>query len=278
MINLLFCCLSLSFGSIVSFYDFCNFKIEIPSEIEIAQITNPLIYQSWKSAQVQLHCKKDFHIFEHMKRGLFGPDAFGYIADDADPSTFSSISGTGTLESTTSTSDNLVSAAIGIGFSFDFYGTLYTNVFISSNGFITFLPAQQNGCCNGGSIPSPSQPNGLISGWWTDLRPDTQGDIYYQTAGTSPNLRFTVEYNNVATDGATGSLNFQIVLHESGDIKIIYGACNPSNTVKVRTIGIENPGGTDGIQIYRSNSGAFPYSSQAIFINNPGGLGLVNVE
>src|SRR5262245_34422347 len=49
--------------------------------------------------------------------------------------------------------DDQVSSAIPIGFSFNFYGFVYSSVFISSNGFITFVPNQDSGCCEGRPIP-----------------------------------------------------------------------------------------------------------------------------
>ena len=64
-----------------------------------------------------------------------GPDAFGYIGTNNVPFAFSDISGTGTVI-LADTDDDSVSVPIGFGFSF--YGTGFANVFVSSNGLLTF--------------------------------------------------------------------------------------------------------------------------------------------
>ena len=59
--------------------------------------------------------------------------------------------------------DDEVSGAQPIGFSFNYYGSDYTDIFISSNGFITFDSNSANGCCSGGLIPSSGDENNLIA-------------------------------------------------------------------------------------------------------------------
>lgn len=94
--------------------------------------------------------------------------------------------------------DDQVSSAIPIGFSFDFYGTTYSSVYVSSNGFISFLSGQGSGCCSGQNLPSTSFPNGVIAGWWEDLNPPQGGSIYYMTRGTAPAREFIVHFLDVS--------------------------------------------------------------------------------
>jgi hypothetical protein len=117
------------------------------------------------------------------------PDAFGYSCTDSTEADglvtydFEDISATGT---SVTLGDDAVSPPLPIGFDFDYYGIEYSDIYISSNGFLTVLPGQPNGCCTGGELPSPTAPNGVIAGWWEDLNPASGGTIHYQTMGDEP--------------------------------------------------------------------------------------------
>ncbi len=71
-----------------------------------------------------------------------GPDAFGYtLADDAETGvTYAWVDMSGGTDITSSMSDDDQSAAISLGFDFQFYGTTYTSVYILSNGALVFVP------------------------------------------------------------------------------------------------------------------------------------------
>ena len=128
---------------------------------------------------------------------------------DANAPTFSftDISATGTLLTSVGANaslplgDDQVSGTVPIGFTFNFYGIGYSEVFVSSNGFLSFLSSQGNGCCAGAHIPSALAPNGIVAGLWTDLVPGGSGRVYYQTLGTAPNRRFVVQFDHVPLRG-----------------------------------------------------------------------------
>src|SRR5437870_6423767 len=80
--------------------------------------------------------------------------------------------------------DDEESAALPLGFTFNYYGISNSQVFVSSNGFITFggegsAPTGQT------PLPSPGCPNVDVAGLWADLDPSSFGAIYYQTLGTA---------------------------------------------------------------------------------------------
>ena len=113
----------------------------------------------------------------HASADSGGPDTFGYLfIDSNEPGgpafNFEDISGTGTP---VSLSDDRMSGANPIGFTFEYYGINYTSAYISSNGFISFLAAQSHGCCSGRPIPSFGNPDAIIAGWWEDLCPPCSG-------------------------------------------------------------------------------------------------------
>lgn len=147
-----------------------------------------------------------------------GPDAFGYSAAAA-PFAFEDISSTGTLA--ISGSDDTFAAA-SLGFTFDFYGTPYTDLFVTSNGILTFN--------TGTSVyfnddllvgPSPSgveQP--IIAALWDDWT-GAQG-VYVQTLGAPGNRRFVAQWNQTLRFGGSPStVTFEIVLYE-GSNEIVF--------------------------------------------------------
>ncbi len=181
-----------------------------------------------------------------------GPDAFGYTFIDSNepggPSfNFEDISGTGTQ---VFLGDDQVSGAIPIGFTFNYYGINYTNVFISSNGFLTVLAGQSQGCCTGQPIPSTGSPNGTIAAWWEDLCPPCAGGaglIHFQTLGSVPNRRFIVQFTDMPHFSSGTPVTFQWKLFEtSGVIEMHYQAA-PSDG-GLHSVGIENETGTIGLQ------------------------------
>lgn len=141
--------------------------------------------------------------------------------------------------------DDNVSPFIEIGFPFTFYGTAYSQVRVSSNGFITFDDNGTSGCCSGEPVPDASSPNNLIALYWTDLYPGDGGGIRTETLGEAPNREFVVEYNNVSTYDEDGSVTGQIILREAdGTVELHCASCTSED--QTMTQGLENAEGTAG--------------------------------
>jgi hypothetical protein len=179
---------------------------------------------------------------------------------------FEDISATGTQ---ISLSDDQVSSAIPIGFTFPYYSVNYTEVYISSNGFINLAYNTNNGCCTGRTIPDGGSPEQtMIAPSWRDLNPSAGGSIHYAFL-TSPN-RFIVQFTNVPRYGSsTPDATWQIKLFEDGNIEFHYDLTNlPDRT----TVGIANNGASDGI-MYAGPSVAVSYDDLAILFWPCGGGG-----
>lgn len=153
---------------------------------------------------------------------------------------YSPVAGTGT---NVILGDDQVSTAIPIGFTFYFYCNAYTDVYISSNGFITFNATSSSGCCGGQLLPQASDPNLLVAGGWDDLYPPGAGTISYFTTGTAPNRIFVVNFNGIPfCCNTTPAVTFQIALYETTSIIEVYGGSY--NAISPGTIGVENVSGT----------------------------------
>ncbi len=115
---------------------------------------------------------------------------------------------------------------VTIGFDFRFYGLIYSDVAISSNGFIELGSGSGNGCCSGYPIPSAGSINKFIAGTWADLNPSVSGDIFYATLGIEPDRVFVVSFLDVPTYSSYPVRTYQtwqIKLFEgSDDIEVHY--------------------------------------------------------
>ena len=183
-----------------------------------------------------------------------GPDAFGYtFRDNLSPGgpTFlwQDIASTGTFAGVQC--DDCMSSALPIGFAFQFYGATYTSVFASSNGFLSFSPGQFNGCCSGQVLPNPSNPNNLVSAYWSDLLPGNGGSVKYQTLGAAPTRVFILQYTNVPFFGGSSSVrsHFQIKLFEGTNLAEVHYQNVPGSNARA---GIENGAGSVGLN-YRTS-------------------------
>ena len=187
--------------------------------------------------------------------GTGGPDAAGYRYIDSNESggpayNFEDISSTGTK--VTGLDDDNIVGPFAIGFTFEYYASNYTNIYISSNCFLTVLAAQDDGCCDSEPIPDATNPNGIIAGWYEDVDPRV-GDVYYETLGSSPNRRFIVQWSAVKLFGAPDTITLQFKLFENdAAIEVHYQQAVTDGGAFAA--GIENQDGSVGLQYYRSTA------------------------
>ncbi|OQX91575.1 MAG: hypothetical protein B6D58_07405 [candidate division Zixibacteria bacterium 4484_95] len=197
--------------------------------------------------------KGDEPYFPPVITGSGGPDMFGYTWIDSDEPggpayEWIDISGYGTP---VTLDDDDWAGPIPIEFNFPFYENSYSDIYISSNGFFTF--GSGHSTITNTNIPNTSEPNNLLSIWWDDLDPSSGGNIYYFY--DRDNNVFIISFINVPNyyyGGGTGSLTFQVILYPSGKILFQYEVMDPGSDyygLEGATVGIENAGGTDGLQV-----------------------------
>ncbi len=115
-----------------------------------------------------------------------------------------------------------LSAAIPIGFNFNFYGNYFSSLLISPNGFLTFDTSH---ALNIGVNSSNFSNTISLFEQEHEASPWVKGTISYSTIGTSPNRKFVVSYDSVfissfSVDSAysTG----QVVLYETTGVIEMY--------------------------------------------------------
>jgi hypothetical protein len=190
-------------------------------------------------------------------RGSGGPDLFGYTwIDSNDPEgpefIWNDISTTGTLvtnwvqTSSYPAVDEGKAGPYPLGFTFKYYGIEHSDVWLCSNGFISFVDITDAAMSND-PIPTSDIPNNIIAGIWDDLDGKTTGKVYYKQEPE----KFIIQYDNwPGYYSGTGPFTFQYILHKTGKILICYKTISGTSTSA--TVGIENYDGTDGLQVVRN--------------------------
>lgn len=152
-----------------------------------------------------------------------------------------------------SLSDDAVTGALPIGFTFKFFCVDYTDFYISSNGFIGFSAGMPNGCCTGQLLPSAATPNNLITFSWQDFNPGSLPLITYTTIGTAPNRILIVSYNAVPHFSGGGPQTAQIQIYEQTNVIEIHTTDMQTNGSN-HTMGIEDLNGTVAFVVPGRNS------------------------
>ncbi len=118
------------------------------------------------------------------------------------------------------TSDDGVEGPFPIGFSFSFFGNIYTQFYIGANGWISFSPnVNAQGTRQPFAVPNAADynPKNCILGPFQDLNPIQAGGpyIYYRTLGADSNRSLVVMWCQTPMYHCMDSLiTFQIVLND----------------------------------------------------------------
>ena len=206
--------------------------------------------------------------------GSGGPDIFGYKWKDSnDPNgpqyiwyDITSNPSATQVSFPNGTLDDGYTNALPLGFGFKFYGTEYSNVYLSTNGFLSFSPLSSATYTNA-QIPTSGAPENMIAMFWDDLDGRTQGTVHQLQDGN----KYYIQFTNWQKYSGTGSLTFQVVLHQNGKIVVYYN--NMNATLNSATVGIENATATDGLQVvydanYVTNNLALEFAADPDWLSN----------
>ena len=194
---------------------------------------------------------KDYQDDPERFRDSGGPDNYGYTwIDSNEPGgpdySWRDISGIGTQ--VTFDQNDTGSDLIPIGFTFDYYGTEYTEFRINPNGWIGF--GNDTDLWSNTAIPSSDAPRPALFPLWDDLYPDdgssiSGGDVYYYSSPDSLIIWFddVIHYPGQHN----GTYNFETIIYPDGNILFQYSSV--SGDIDTNTIGIQNELGNDGLQV-----------------------------
>ena len=190
---------------------------------------------------------------------------------------FENISTTGTAISFSDLDDG--ATTIPIGFNFSMFSTIYTNLYVSTNGFITFGSAYTSSpYVNTDLTSSPSQA--AIAPFWDDLYDTGAADskIVYQLLGSGSTTHLVIQWNNVSYyDDSTrsGGLTFEAVLNIDGSVRFNYQSLATSHNGGTHDLGISattgiKDAGTQGsnrlLSMYNNGPTALVNSGKSVVI------------
>jgi hypothetical protein len=201
-----------------------------------------------------------------------GPDGYGYYAYDNTDAGYPEAPAYSWVEidpgfgglGTELPLANDETKTIGLPFTFQYYGSIYSRVSVCSNGFIaldsTWIADMYNW-----HIPAALGPPLLVAAFWDDLDPnatDSSRAVYYYS--DAANHRLIIEYSRVQhihnpTNPTPAELEtFEALLYDpayyptlTGDGEIVFQYFRINNDDgwhNFATCGIENFGHTDGIE------------------------------
>ncbi len=235
-----------------------------------------------------------------------GPDAYGYVAYDWTDTSYPDVAiydwhsiapadgGLGTPVAitdgyTSSDEGDQVGAdaleVVNLPFPFQFYGQLYDQITICSNGFIA-MGITANAEFRNYRLPGAMGPNAMIAPFWDDLATVAGSGIY--TWFDRSNHSFVIQWHNMRNGkNGTSVETFQCILYDQaayptsfgdGPIKFQYNTFNNvdsqsgSNHGNFSTIGIKDPTGSIGLEYTFNNvyptAAATLSSGKAIYITN----------
>lgn len=185
--------------------------------------------------------------------GSGGPDGGGYQWVDSDAPggpTFHwiELGDTGTVVYGLG-DDNCV-GPFAIGFPFPYYDTIYSEFWISSNGFIGFGPTDMYETFSNMPIPTATAPNNVIAWHWTDMI-SVGGSSPTVTSYHSDTSRLVIQFTRARQYCCQVEpwITAEIILYRDGRMLIQYNEVRPEFPSSSLTIGIESPNGSTGLEV-----------------------------
>ena len=168
--------------------------------------------------------------------------------------------------------DEGISGPVNIGFSFPFFSGgqspgIFTQLYVSPNGFVTFSPFSGDTSTNR-ALPGTQAPTNLVALFWDDLNLSTGGHVY---AATDPMAgAFTLQFQNAPIKGAgSATVSCQLILKTTGEILMQYQSIGLSNAC---TVGAQNAAANQGLQVAFNQS--YLQSGMAVRLSPTPWLGL----
>jgi len=209
-----------------------------------------------------------------------GPDYYGYYMYSSDDTFYDQtpefdwieLVGTGTALNLPNNSD--YTETVNLPFLFQYYGNVFNQVRISTDGWIAFGSGNQTLPVNT-QLPNNDIVNNMVAVFWDDLFDDEfyMGDIYHYY--DVQNNRFIIEWDSIAHNNFLWEPErevFQVILLDpdyyntaSGDGEIILQYKKVENVESI-TVGIEDQSQYVGLQyLYNMN---FHQTASALFDGN----------
>lgn len=156
--------------------------------------------------------------------------------------------------------DDQVFGPYDIGFDFTFFNEVYSQFWISSNGFISFVEAPET--YNSSPLPNNSGPYAAVFGAWEDWNPGAGGDIFFASFPAHLVIQF-IDLNSYNCGNEIDTVGtFQIVLHKNTNLIDIHTSQKIECTNSVQ--GIQNSNGSYSAVVEGRNSSLWSAQNQSV--------------
>ncbi len=198
-----------------------------------------------------------------------GPDDYGYMYIDNEEVegpdwAWVDITATGLLVEGLA-DDNYV-GPYAMGIDFPFYGDTYTDIYIQSNGTLSFFDAYV-------SLSNYEMPyagwipyEAMIAWFWDDLNANNGGEVYIEAVDMGDQMACVIQYVEYHDYWpSTGYCDFEIIMYEDGTILMMYDYISDDMNVDSCTNGIQNAMADIGLTyVYNNDPVGYPYSGLAV--------------
>ena len=155
----------------------------------------------------------------------------------------------------------------------------YTTVGMVSNGYLVVGGGSSS---NAGFVnqrfPDPQPPNNVLAPFWTDLNPESGGNLYAGILAnpTTGQSWAVFEWNQVPnySDGLLNTFQVWVGLNGTEDVRYMYGADISTGDMGLLTVGAENADGTVGVNWTINGEGTAVLPGQVFRVTTvPGSVG-----
>jgi PKD repeat protein len=160
--------------------------------------------------------------------------------------------------------------------SYTFHSTHYTQLVVSSNGYVQAGGSGTNSL-NNQNFPDPTAPNDTLAPFWTDLNPAAAGAVRIGTLTDGSDTWIVVDWEGVREFSTSGNVHsFQVWIgvdsdaNPGQDISYAYGSNTGNGDGGFLTVGAENESGTSGGNTYFNGVGTLPSNGTQLRVSYSG--------
>ncbi len=162
-------------------------------------------------------------------------------------------------------SEDVLSSAQTLPFSWFFYGIAKSTYYVSDNGYITFDSTPASSDPNNTAVPNAGGPDDAIYAFWDDLGivsgTGSIDKVETWTYGEAPRRVHVIQWYSVTPASGIGFIYAAIRLYECGDFDVVLNYGNATGLTG--TIGCENSAGSVGAQVTGSPNIPYPSTGSA---------------
>ncbi|HEY4150722.1 MAG TPA: BNR-repeat neuraminidase N-terminal domain-containing protein [Chitinophagaceae bacterium] len=146
-------------------------------------------------------------------------------------------------------SNDVMSAAQNIGFTFTYNCNTYTQFMVSSNGWMT-LGTGMTAALSANNLGTSSQ-GPILAPLWDDMKIQSAGNVNMKLTGSAPNRIMTIEWFKVLwnSSASTPVMSYQVKLYETTNI-VDFVYFRETGTINSGSASIGISSGNSGIDFY----------------------------